>query len=135
MGELSAKLTERAKGCEKMLPKNNKLLKNARQLRKEMTRHERHLWYDFLKDYPAKFYKQKIIGNYIVDFYCHSAKLVIELDGSQHYMDDGVYHDKERDKFLKEQSLKVIRISNADIDVNFKGVCEYIDKIIKDTLN
>ncbi len=100
-----------------------------------MTRHERHLWYDFLKDYPAKFYKQKIIGNYIVDFYCHSAKLVVELDGSQHYMDDGICRDKEWDKFLKEQGLNVIRISNADIDTNFKGVCEYIDKIIKDALN
>jgi len=117
-----------------MLPKNEKLLKNARILRKEMTRHEKHLWYDFLKSYPVKIYKQKIIGNYIVDFYCHSAKLVIELDGSQHYFDEGIEKDKERDDFFKKIGLKVIRFSNREIDENFKGVCEYIDIFIKNCL-
>ena len=114
-----------------MIPKNEKLLKNARVLRKEMTRHERHLWYDFLRTYPIKIYKQKIIGNYIVDFYCHSAKLVIELDGSQHYYDEGIEYDKKRDEFLKKQGLRVLRFSNKDIDENFKGVCGYIDLMIK----
>ena len=114
-----------------MITKNEKLLKNARILRKEMTRHERHLWYDFLRTYPIKIYKQKTIGNYIVDFYCHSAKLVIELDGSQHFFDEGIEYDKKRDEFLKKQGLRVLRFSNKDIDENFKGVCGYIDLMIK----
>lgn len=65
-----------------------------------MTRQERHLWYDFLQDYPVKIYKQKVIDNFIVDFYCHSAKLVIELDGSQHYTEEGLANDEERTKIL-----------------------------------
>ena len=118
-----------------MIPKNKKLLGNARTLRREMTRHERHLWYDFLRTYPVKIYKQKIIGNYIVDFFCHSAKLVIELDGSQHYFDEGITNDKERDEFFEKQGLKVLRFSNKNIDENFKGVCEYIDLMIKERIN
>ena len=118
-----------------MLPKNEKLLKNARELRKEMTRHEKHLWYDFLKSYPIKIYKQKIIGNYIVDFYCHTAKLVIELDGSQHYFDEGIEQDKARDVFFNNLGLKVLRFSNREIDENFKGVCEYSDLMIKNRVN
>ena len=117
-----------------MIPKNNKLLSNARTLRREMTRHERHLWYDFLKTYPIKIYKQRIIGNYIVDFYCHSAGLVIELDGSQHYFDKEMKKDKERDRFLQKEGLTVIRFSNREIDENFRGVCEYIDLMIKNSI-
>ena len=64
--------------------KNNKLLPTARQLRQEMTPQERKLWYLFLRDYSVKVYKQRIIGSFIVDFYCHAAKLAIELDGMQH---------------------------------------------------
>ena len=107
------------------------LIPFAKKLRKNMTRQERHLWYDFLRSYPIRFQRQKTIGNYIVDFYCHSANLVIELDGSQHYFDEGITNDKERDEFLTKQGLRVLRFSNKDIDENFKGVCEYIDLIIK----
>ena len=117
------------------LPYKGSLIPLAKNLRKNATRHERQLWYDFLRKYPVRFQRQKTIGNYIVDFYCHSAKFVVELDGSQHYMDDGICHDKERDKFLREQGLNVIRISNADIDTNFTGVCEYIDKEVKHSLS
>jgi len=114
-----------------MFNKNKKMLVNARALRKNMTRHEKHLWYDFLRDYPIKVYKQKIIGNYIVDFYCHAAKLIIELDGSQHFTEMGENKDETRDAFLSEKGLQILRISNLDIDRNFKGVCELIDLKIK----
>ena len=112
------------------LPKNNDLLKNAKALRKEMTPQELRLWYRFLRTYPAKIYKQRIIGEYIVDFYCHAAKLVIEIDGSQHYDPEGVAYDEKRTAYLESLGLKVVRFSNADINVRFSAVCEEIHKII-----
>ena len=108
------------------LPRNSKLLHYARQLRKDMTKEERHLWYDFLRDYPAKFYKQKIVGNYILDFYCEQAKLAIELDGSQHYEDAGQEYDRLRTEYLESLGIRVLRFSNNDIKQNFRGVCEAI---------
>ena len=112
------------------LPKNNDLLKNARSLRKEMTPQELRLWYRFLRQHPVKIYKQRIIGEYIVDFYCHRARLVIEIDGSQHYDPEGIAYDKERTAYLRSLSLQVIRFSNADINVRFPAVCQEIDRII-----
>jgi len=117
-----------------MLLKNKNLTNNAKALRKNMTRHEKRLWYDFLRKYPVKIYKQKIIGNYIVDFYCHSANLVIELDGSQHYSEQGENADEKRDKFMNESGLKVLRFSNLDIDRNFTGVCMLIEENIKERM-
>lgn len=114
-----------------MIPKNNNLLKHARELRKNMTRHEKHLWYDFLKNYPVKIYKQRIIGNYIADFYCHSAKLVIELDGSQHFEKCAVEYDKERTEFLNSLGIEVLRFPNSDIDKHFYEVCELVDNCIQ----
>lgn len=108
------------------LPRNDNLLKHARRLRKEMTKEERHLWYDFLKDYPAKIYRQKIVGNYILDFYCEKAKLAIELDGSQHYEDAGQNYDQKRTDYLSGLGIEVFRISNMDVNQNFRGVCEAI---------
>lgn len=110
---------------------NSHLVKFAAGLRKNMTKEERHLWYDFLHNYPVKFLRQKIIGNYVVDFYCSKVKLVIEIDGSQHYSDKGEIKDAERTEFLKTYGLDVIRILNSDINNNFNGVCEYIDNIVK----
>ena len=81
---------------------NSKLVSNARNLRKNMTKEERHLWYDFLKNYSVRFYRQKILGQYIVDFYCADAKLVIALDGSQHYDPNEMKRDKERTAFLEQ---------------------------------
>jgi len=133
LGEPSASLTERGKG-NIMLLKNKNLTNNAKALRKNMTRHEKRLWYDFLRKYPVKIYKQKIIGNYIVDFYCHSANLVIELDGSQHYSEQGENADEKRDKFMNESGLKVLRFSNLDIDRNFTGVCMLIEENIKERM-
>ena len=117
------------------MPKNTKHLGNARKLRREMTRQERHLWYDFLQHYPVKIYKQRIIGNYIVDFYCHRARLVIELDGSQHYEDTSVKYDKNRTDFLNSLGIDVLRILNIDIDRNFKSVCIMIDHLINEKVN
>ena len=98
----------------------------ARQLRREMTKEERHLWYDFLKTLPLTVHRQKVMGRYIVDFYCAAAKLVIELDGSQHYEEAGKAADQERDAFLAAQGLTVLRYSNADVNERFAAVCEDI---------
>lgn len=108
---------------------NNK--SNAKLLRKNMTKEERHLWYDFLSHYPIHCYRQRMIGSYIVDFYCPKAKLVIELDGSQHFERHGTDSDAIRDMYLREQHLMVLRIPNNEINHNFNSVCEYIDHIIK----
>lgn len=116
------------------IPKDNRQLENARRLRREMTPHERKLWYLFLRKYPVKFFKQRIIGSYIVDFYCSSAKLVIEIDGSQHYDIQGMEYDAHRSAFLESFGLKIVRFSNRDIDRNFSSVCEQIDLIIKERL-
>ena len=119
-----------------MLPKYNKdLIGFAKSLRKDMTKEERHLWYDFLRNYPVKFYRQKVLGKYIADFYCSKAKLVIELDGSQHFEETGLEKDRERDEFLKEYDLQVIRIPNNEVNQNFSGVCEYIDSMVEQSLH
>ena len=102
---------------------NPKLRKNAQKLRREMTKEERRLWYDFLKQLSVTVNRQKVIGPYIVDFYCASRKLVIELDGSQHYADEGIASDRERDRALNSLGITVVRYSNNDINRNFNGVC------------
>ena len=115
-----------------MQPKHNKqLVPLAKQLRKEMTKEERHLWYDFLRTYPTRFSRQKVLGRYIADFYCAEAKLVIELDGSQHYDEVKAERDKERTNFLQGYGLRIIRIPNNEVSQNFRGVCEYIDSIVQ----
>lgn len=114
---------------------NKQLVPLAKQLRKEMTKEERHLWYDFLRSYPVRFSRQKVLGKYIADFYCAEAKLVIELDGSQHYENVNVQKDAERTAFLKGYGLTVIRIPNNEVNRNFRGVCEYIDAVAKQSLS
>ena len=114
---------------------NKSLVGVGRILRKNMTSEERHLWYDFLRTYPVRFNRQKIIRKYIVDFYSAKAKLIIELDGSQHYEEDGALKDAERTKFLQSYGFKVIRIPNNEIKQNFKDVCEYIDLCVKQSLS
>ena len=112
---------------------NKSLIPNAKALRKDMTKEERHLWYDFLRMYPRKFVRQKVLGKYIADFYCASKKLVIELDGSQHFEEAGKEYDFRRTEFLGEYGLTVIRIPNSEIHKNFEGVCIYIDKILNES--
>ena len=106
----------------------------AKILRKNMTPWERKLWYEFLRTYPIRFQRQKAIGDYIVDFYCAKAKLVIELDGGGHYTNEQIEKDNIRTKELECMNLTVIRICNLDIDRNFYDVCEYIDLIVKKSL-
>ena len=110
---------------------NKDLLPFSKELRRNMTAEERHLWFDFLRTYPVKFTRQKILGRYIADFYCPQAKLVIELDGSQHYEDNEIEKDSERTKYLEQYGLKVIRIPNNEVKQNFQSVCEYIDIVVK----
>ncbi|MBO4306342.1 MAG: endonuclease domain-containing protein [Clostridia bacterium] len=110
---------------------NPQLVPFAGVLRKNMTRQEKKLWYRFLSKYPVRFYRQKVLGKYIADFYCAKASLVIELDGSQHYKYRELEHDAERTLFLEDYGLSVIRISNYEVDSNFEGVCLYIDNIVK----
>ena len=110
---------------------NPGLVPFAKDLRKNMTREERHLWYDFLKADPVRFQRQKIIANYIVDFYCAEATLIVELDGSQHFEADEIRKDAERTAFLEEYGLRILRIPNIDISRNFQSVCEYIDLQVK----
>lgn len=127
---------ERKRGKErrKRLPKTNaQLLQNARNLRKSMTPQEKKLWYDFLRQHPLHWYKQKVFGNYILDFYCPKAKLAIEVDGSQHYTADGLKYDEHRTYFLKENGICVLRFMNSDIDNHFEAVCRKIDDWIMGT--
>ena len=106
---------------------SRELVLRAGQLRREMTKEERRLWYNYLRSYPIRFARQKILGRYIADFYCAKAKLVIELDGSQHYDEDNQQKDAQRTAFLQGYGLQVIRIPNNEVNRNFAGVCEYID--------
>lgn len=115
--------------------KNHRLVDTAKDLRRNMTQQERRLWHTFLKQYPVRIYRQRIINNYIVDFYCHQARLVIELDGSQHYTDEGIIHDNERTEVLQRYGISVLRFSNLDVEKNFRGVCEMIDRVIRERID
>ena len=113
---------------------NKKNIPLAKELRKNMTPWERKLWYEFLRSYPVRFQRQKAIGNYIVDFYCAKAQLVVELDGSGHYQNNQQVADAERTTILEKMGLKVIRICNLDINRNFRGVCEFLDREVQQAL-
>lgn len=117
------------------LPYEKRNIQLARNLRNHATRHENRLWYDFLSKYPVRFQRQKAIDDYIADFYCHQAKLIIEIDGSQHYTEIGIRQDEFRTEILAGYGLNVIRITNHQIDHNFKGVCEYIDSVIASSVS
>lgn len=113
-----------------VVQEDNKILGNAKKLRREMTPWERKLWYLFLKNCGVKVYKQKPIGKYITDFCCPSKNLVIELDGSGHYIDEQKEQDAIRTRFLNSKGYKVVRIPNSELDCNFRGVCEYLSKYL-----
>lgn len=113
---------------------NKSNIKIAKILRQNMTKQERKLWYLFLREYSIRFQRQKSIDNFITDFYCAKAKLIIELDGSGHYDPSQMLKDRIRTERLEEMDLTVIRICNLDIDNNFKNVCEYIDTLVKSSL-
>ena len=113
------------------LPSRDIMLANARNLRREMTPWERKLWYLFLKSYPIKIRRQSVIGPFIADFYCARARLIIELDGSQHFMPEGHMADDERTAALEAHGYSVLRFPNIDVDRNFRAVCETIDREIR----
>ncbi len=110
---------------------NPSLTANAKALRKNMTKEERRLWYGFLRDYPVRFLRQKVIDNYIVDFYCHAARLVLELDGSQHYEPSGMLKDSIRTERIESRGLTVLRIPNNAVNENLPGVCDYIEEYVR----
>ena len=116
------------------IPKNSSLMTLAKELRKNMTPEEKKLWYQFLRTYPLKFYRQKVIGNYICDFYCPSVRLVIELDGKQHYNEEDAAYDRERTAFLESYHITVIRYYDGLIREQFGDVCKDIDHIVKDLI-
>ena len=109
------------------LPYDKTLIGKARALRKRATPQENHLWYDFLRSYPVRFQRQKVIGAFIVDFYCHKARLAIELDGSQHYEPENAARDAMRTELLEQYGVTVLRFSNHEINTSFDAVCQAID--------
>ena len=104
---------------------------NAKLLRKNMTKEEKHLWYDFLNKYPVRFRRQEVIGNYIADFYCDKAKLIVEIDGSQHFDDAAIEYDNKRTKYFNSLGLRVLRFTNHEIHTMFQAVCDTIDITVK----
>ena len=114
------------------MEQNHNLRKRSQTLRRNMTKEEAHLWYQFLCRYPLRFRRQYVIGNYITDFYCHKAKLVVELDGSQHCTPEEMEYDRKRTQYLESQGLKVLRFSNLDVMRQFRGVCEAVDMAAKE---
>ena len=113
------------------LPYNHKLIPNAKSIRKAATPQENHLWYDYLRSYPIRFQRQKAIDNYIADFYCHKAKLVIEIGGSQHFEPRGMTYDQARTIALEKYGLSVLRFSKREINIEFRAVCEKIDDEVR----
>ena len=119
-----------------MQRKHNKdIVPLAKELRRNMTKEERHLWYDFLRSYSVKFLRQKILGKYIVDFYSADARVVIELDGAQHRIEENEQYDAERTAFLEGYGLTVVRIPNEAINKDFHRICVYIDDCVKQSLS
>ena len=106
---------------------NERLTSRAQMLRKNMTKEERKLWYEYLHNYPLRFRRQVTFGNYILDFYCAAAKLAVELDGSQHYQPAERHYDESRTAYLNGLGIHVLRFSNLDILRNLRGVCQQID--------
>ena len=99
-----------------------------------MTKEEKHLWYDYLKTLPLVVHRQKVFGNYIADFYIAKIKTIIELDGSQHYSEEGLQYDRERNDFFMQNGIIVLRYSNYDVNRNFEAVCKDIERHIKSLL-
>ena len=116
------------------LPYQEKLIPRAKELRKNATKQENHLWYDFLCRYPVRFQRQKTIDHFIADFYWHAAKLVIELDGAQHYDEQGLARDKERTAILTEYGVEVLRFSNTEVENDFRRVCTMIDSAVQERM-
>ena len=118
-------------GEDMSLDYNKNMIPRAKAMRRPMTKHEALLWYRFLRHYSPRFQRQKTIGSYIADFYCHEVKLVIELDGSQHYEPHAKAYDEERTRFLEAAGLYVLRFPNAMIEHDFAAVCTAIEHVVR----
>ncbi|MBR3933804.1 MAG: endonuclease domain-containing protein [Clostridia bacterium] len=118
-----------------MKPYNKNNVHLAKELRKNMTPSEKKLWYQFLKNYDIRFQRQKPLGNYIADFYCAKARIVIELDGGGHYEENQIQKDIIRTNDLVNMNLSVLRFTNTDIQNNFNDVCALINKTVKSSLS
>ncbi len=117
------------------MPTDEMLKQRARELRNNATAEENDLWYKYLRNHEVRFTRQKAMPPYIVDFYCPKARLVVEIDGSQHYEPDGIAHDETRTRFLESRyGVKVIRIPNNEIHSNLSGVCDYIDQVLRERM-
>ncbi len=114
--------------------RNSDLKPQARSLRKNATKQENHFWYDYLKVYPVPFRRQVQFSLFIVDFFCSKANLILEIDGSQHYTEQGVAYDAERSAILQAFGYRVLRFSNHDVDHHFDAVCKAIDLAVKEGL-
>ena len=108
------------------------MAERAAELRRNMTPEEKHMWYDYLRSCGHRIARQYIIGNYIVDFYCASAHLAIEIDGRQHYDEEERDYDERRTKYLETFGIKVVRITNDEIHKNFAGCCEMLERVMKE---
>ena len=116
------------------VPKDSRMTPRARELRREMTPEERHLWFDFLRDYPVRFRRQRVIESFIADFYCSSALLVIEIDGSQHFTSQGMAYDQERSAIFQTYGIEVLRFTNREVNAQFEDVCRRIDHVTKERI-
>jgi very-short-patch-repair endonuclease len=117
------------------LPRNKALKPFSQRLRREATPEENTLWYQYLRTYPLRFNRQRIIGNYIADFYCDQAKLVIELDGSQHFEESAESYDENRTAYFQSLGIQVLRFTNRDIQDQLDGVCRQIDETMAQRTN
>jgi len=115
-----------------MKDRDSLLTPRARDLRTNATKQENHLWYDYLHSYPVRFFRQFIIGEYITDFCCRNAKVVVELDGQHHREQDQIEYDAERDAYLRGRGYEVLRFSNHEVDTQFREVCDAIDRVIRE---
>ena len=120
---------------KKPIPKSIKSRNLSRVLRNNATREENHLWYDFLRNYPIRFHRQYVIENYIVDFFCPKAKIIVEIDGSQHYYPENEVYDKRRTEIIERYGFTVIRYTNIDINQRFKAVCDDINNKVTESLH
>ena len=112
------------------LPYDPRMRERVQELRHKMTPMEKKLWYSFLRTYPVKMYKQRPIRTFVADFYCPLARLVIELDGSQHYTEQGMQYDKERSAVFEQYGVQVLRFRNQDVSAHFEMVCEQIHEAV-----
>ena len=106
----------------------------AKRLRKNMTKQERHVWYDFLRNRPEKWYKQKVIGNYIVDFYCPKLKLIIEIDGYQHFYEENREYDNKRTEYLEKLGYRVLRFENTEVNKDIEEVRYIINNVCEEKM-